>query len=614
MTKLGLEHQPMKSVVVTGVSTGTGWGIAKVLLANGFRVFGSVRKHADAERLKAEFGANFVPLLFDTTDEAAVLATAREVRAALKGETLAGLVNNAGVLVPGPLLELPVDEFRRQIEVNLIGHVIVTRAFAPLLGIDPSLKGPSGRIVMMSSIAGRNALPFLGAYAASKHGLEGLSESLRRELMLYGIDVIIIGPGVIDTPIWAKTETIDIAPYKKSRYFEALGKARGYGLKSGRNGLPVERVAELVYRALTTAVPRARYGIVPDRARQFLSSALPKRLVDYIIARRLRLTRKHPKIDLAPVKSVVITGVSSGIGRATAAILVGRGYRVFGSVLSRAEAETASEELGPNFLPLVFDITDETTVRAAAQDVRAALGGRMLSGLINNAGIALPPQPLLATPIEELRRLIEVNLTGQLTVTQAFAPLLGADATLKGEPGRILMMSSINGKIGWPLGAPYSAAKHALEGLSESLRRELPLYGIDVVIIAPAEVNTPIWAVADAIDIERFRETPYREPLERIRGFMLKNRLRGLAPERVGRLVHRVLAAKRPRVRYAISPIPAVEFMLRVLPKLLSDRLIAGRFRLLPHQRRAIRTPPRPPCRVLDRIIAGRLGLLPKKR
>src|SRR5258708_5817725 len=124
----------LRSVVITGTSTGIGWGAAKILLAKGFRVFGSVRKPADAQRLSAEFGGNFVPLLFDVTDEAAVYAAAGQVRAALAGETLAGLVNNAGVAVPGPLLELPIEDFRRQIEINLIGVVTVTQAFAPLLG------------------------------------------------------------------------------------------------------------------------------------------------------------------------------------------------------------------------------------------------------------------------------------------------------------------------------------------------------------------------------------------------------------------------------------------------------------------------------------------------
>ena len=134
----------MRSVVITGASTGIGWATAKLLLARGFRVFGSVRKQADADRLKSEFGANFTPLLFDVTDEAAVLAAAREVRTALRGETLAGLVNNAGIAIAGPVLELPVDEFRRQMDINVIGPIIAIQAFGPLLGSDPQLDGTEG--------------------------------------------------------------------------------------------------------------------------------------------------------------------------------------------------------------------------------------------------------------------------------------------------------------------------------------------------------------------------------------------------------------------------------------------------------------------------------------
>jgi NAD(P)-dependent dehydrogenase (short-subunit alcohol dehydrogenase family) len=163
----------MRSVVITGTSTGIGWGAAKVLLGQGFRVFGSLRKPADAQRLKSEFGDNFVPLLFDVTDEAAIYAAAGEVRTALAGETLAGLVNNAGISVPGPLLELPIEDFRRQIEVNVSGVVMVTQAFAPLLGTDRQLNGKPGRIVNISSVGGLTATPFLAPYNASKFALEG---------------------------------------------------------------------------------------------------------------------------------------------------------------------------------------------------------------------------------------------------------------------------------------------------------------------------------------------------------------------------------------------------------------------------------------------------------
>ena len=279
----------MQSVVITGASTGIGWATAKLLLDRGFRVFGSVRKQADADRLKSEFGANFTPLLFDVTDEAAVLAAAREVRAALGGETLTGLVNNAGIAVAGPVLELAADEFRRQMEVNVIGPIISTQAFGPLLGSDPSLRGPKGRIVMISSVAGKNGNPLTAAYAASKHAIEGLSESLRREMMLFGIDVIIIAPGPVKTPIWSKAEEVDISAYKNSPFFPALERIRKFMLHLGEIGLPPEKIAERIADVLTSAHPKVRYQITPDPMRHLMTAVLPKRIVDKIIAKRLGL-------------------------------------------------------------------------------------------------------------------------------------------------------------------------------------------------------------------------------------------------------------------------------------------------------------------------------------
>jgi NAD(P)-dependent dehydrogenase (short-subunit alcohol dehydrogenase family) len=279
----------MRSVVITGASTGIGWATAKLLLARGFRVFGSVRKAQDAQRLSSEFGANFIPLSFDVTDEAAVLTAAREVRTALNGEALAGLVNNAGIAVAGPLLELGADEFRRQMDVNVIGPVIATQAFGPLLGADTSLRGPKGRIVMVSSVAGKSGNPLASPYSTSKHAIEGLSESLRRELMLFGIDVIIVAPGAVKTPIWAKAEEVDISTYRNSPFFPALEGVRKFMTQLAETGLPAERIAEVICTALTTASPKVRYQITPDPMRHLILSVLPKRTVDRIIAKRLGL-------------------------------------------------------------------------------------------------------------------------------------------------------------------------------------------------------------------------------------------------------------------------------------------------------------------------------------
>ena len=283
----------MRSVVVTGVSTGIGWGILKVLIGQGYRVFGSVRKEQDAERLTREFGEAFVPLLFDITDEAGVQAASQQVREQLNGETLFGLVNNAGVAVPAPLMHQPIEDFRKQMEINLIGQLIVTQAFLPLLGTDRSLKGNPGRIINMSSVSGRRGYPFLGAYAASKFALEGFSESLRRELMLYGIDVIIVGPGSVATPIWDKAENLDISIYSNTEYAEAIRRIYKYMIEDGRNGYPPEKVGEVVLHALTTPKPRVRYAVVPGNPiRQFIQRLLPSRVIDRIIARNLGFQQK----------------------------------------------------------------------------------------------------------------------------------------------------------------------------------------------------------------------------------------------------------------------------------------------------------------------------------
>jgi NAD(P)-dependent dehydrogenase (short-subunit alcohol dehydrogenase family) len=278
-----------RSVVITGVSTGIGRAAAEVLAGKGFHIFGSVRRPGDAEALQAKLGDAFTPLVFDVTDAAGVQAAAAKVEAALAGATLAGLVNNAGIAVAGPLLYLPVDEFRQQLEVNLTGVVIATQAFAPLMGAGLPARRDPGRIVNISSVGGKTANPFMAPYNVSKFGLEGLSESLRRELLPFGVDVVVVAPGAVATPIWDKADQVDVSRYANTPYADALARIRAYMLQLGRTGLPPERIGEVIHHALTAPKPKVRYTVAPDMFQIWMGEHLPKRMLDRIVGKRLGL-------------------------------------------------------------------------------------------------------------------------------------------------------------------------------------------------------------------------------------------------------------------------------------------------------------------------------------
>jgi NAD(P)-dependent dehydrogenase (short-subunit alcohol dehydrogenase family) len=285
-----------KDVVVPGVSTGLGWGTTKVLVSKGFRVFGSVRKQADADHLQKEFGNGFVPLMMDITDADAVHQAVQRVGSMIGDRNLVGLVNNAGIVVSGPLLYLRPSEYRRQLDVNMISPLLVIQAFAPLLGTDKKRRGPTGRIVNISSTSAKVAIPLLGAYSSSKSGLEGMSDALRRELMLFGIDVVIIEPGTVNTAMYDKGEKEDLSEFKQTEYWEAVQKFQKFIVAEARNnGLSPERLGEAVHVALSTAKPKARYAIVPQRFKNWtLPRLLPARMLDSQLAKLLGLTKPQP--------------------------------------------------------------------------------------------------------------------------------------------------------------------------------------------------------------------------------------------------------------------------------------------------------------------------------
>jgi NAD(P)-dependent dehydrogenase (short-subunit alcohol dehydrogenase family) len=278
------------NLLITGASTGIGFDAARYAIARGARVFGSLRSEASAAQTTAALGDRFVPLRFDVTDDAAVSAAAQRVREMLNGEQLHGLVNNAGIAIAGPALYQPLAEWRRVIETNLIGVLSVTQSFAPMLKAQSGAR--PGRIVNISSVSGKTGWPMLSAYAASKHGLEGLSESLRRELLIYGIDVIVIGPGAVKTPIWEKALRQDVSPYQNSDYAGAFARYNDFVRDSEAAGIAVEHVSALIWHALTTRLPRVRYAPSPNPFVNAVIPLLPKRLVDRIAARMLGLKKR----------------------------------------------------------------------------------------------------------------------------------------------------------------------------------------------------------------------------------------------------------------------------------------------------------------------------------
>ena len=284
----------IKSIVITGISSGIGYGTAKEFVNHGYRVFGSVRKSEDAKIAKAELGTSFTPLLFDVTDHEAVLRATAQVEETVGGAGLAGLVNNAGTALAGPLMHQPLEEVRQQFEVNVLGLISVTQAFLPLLGAkkEPLAHKP-GRIVNVSSISGKVGEPFLGAYVGTKHAVEGISDSLRRELLLYGIDVIVIRPGAVKTPIWEKGAAPVVAGgYDQTDYAGPLDRFQRYAEKLASDGYSPETFGRLVRKVFEAKRPKTRYAIVPGRFTDWtIPTSLPDRWLDRLIGRGLGLAQ-----------------------------------------------------------------------------------------------------------------------------------------------------------------------------------------------------------------------------------------------------------------------------------------------------------------------------------
>lgn len=276
--------------LVTGASTGIGRATALLLARNDFHVFAGVRKPEDGEAVQTAASGELEPLLLDLTDPDAIAAAAERIESEVPGAGLTALVNNAGAAYVGPLEFIPLEDFRRQLEINLIGQLAITQA------VLPQLRTARGRIVNVTSIGGLVATPFFGPYCASKFAFEAVSDCLRTELRPWGIKTIAIEPGSVATEIWERGQaTADelrarMDPEAERLYGDAIEATRRVSVQTSSRGIPPEEAARAIHKAITVRRPRARYLVGRDaRGMAAASRLLPDRLWDAIVARSLKL-------------------------------------------------------------------------------------------------------------------------------------------------------------------------------------------------------------------------------------------------------------------------------------------------------------------------------------
>ncbi len=278
---------------------------------------------------------------------------------------------------------------------------------------------------------------------------------------------------------------------------------------------------------------------------------------------------------MAGERSAVITGASTGIGRATALRLDAAGFRVFAGVRRQADGEALRGAASPRLVPLLLDVTDAAGVEAAAKTVETAVGAVGIQGLVNNAGVAVGAI-LEFVDLDELRRQLEVNVVGAAAVTRAFLPLMRRGG------GRVVNVSSNGGYLAAPFLGPYAASKFALEALSDSLRRELRTWNIPVAVIEPGSIETPIWEkgrgqaarLRSALPEEARRL--YGSALDRFEAYVAKTAKRAIPADMVARAVEHALCAPRPKTRYRVGTDAHIGRLLtRFLPDRAVDALLA---------------------------------------
>ncbi len=278
----------MKSIFLTGISSGIGLDATRLLIENGYRVIGTVRKEADKQNLIEQFPENLDILIMDVTDYEKVEKIPEHLYQILRNQPLTALINNAGIAEPGPLMYLEDDRFVKQIEVNVMAVRKMTNTLLPFLGMKEDFAHAPGKIINISSISGLFNSPFNGAYCISKHALESMSEVYRRELIPFGIDVIAIQPGPIKTKIWQKNIGT-LERFRKTEFKSIVDKADNMIMNSEKNALPVEVISKLILKIIDSKNPKSHYLVHKNKwIFKFLTGWMPTRIVDKLIWKKLK--------------------------------------------------------------------------------------------------------------------------------------------------------------------------------------------------------------------------------------------------------------------------------------------------------------------------------------
>jgi NAD(P)-dependent dehydrogenase (short-subunit alcohol dehydrogenase family) len=277
------------------------------------------------------------------------------------------------------------------------------------------------------------------------------------------------------------------------------------------------------------------------------------------------------------MKNIVITGVSSGIGRATAETFVDKGWRVFGTVREPTQADALRRAFGSTFTPLLLDVRNETAVRAAAEQVAVAIGQQRVQGLVNCAGIETV-DALAVVPLADVQNTFDVHVFGMLRMVQAFLPLLGSDESRQGPKGRIVNISSVVGKWGAPFFGTYSSAKHAVEGMTEAMRREFSHVGVDAIVVRPGNTKSGVFEKVRAERHDYIRGTVWEKPVADFRKLFLDGAVNGWPMARVVAVIEQALTAPRPRAAYVVAAERLMNYTAPTLsPPRLVDKVLAFR-------------------------------------